>query len=359
MIRQALCYSCLRPLRPKRSASVERAAFPLQNKPLKPYSDRYNELRERIDERLAVAIDRENPVSVYVPARYVLEGGGKRIRPVMLLLCCEAVGGDAEQAVDAGVAVEILHNFTLVHDDIMDNADQRRGRETVHRKWDRNVAILVGDELIGIAYKSLLRTMSGDIRTLVGIFTEGMIEVCEGQSYDKEFETAVCVTADEYLMMIAKKTGQLLIMSAELGAVIGGASAVQRAALAAYASSIGRAFQIQDDLLDVTGDEKKFGKVIGGDIAEGKKTWLLVKALASAQGADLDTLMQVAERRSGRPGLIKDVTDVYKRLGVVEAAHERIKTETEAAVAALDALPAGQGRDMLAWMADMLLRRSS
>lgn len=322
------------------------------------YDERYALLRSRIDERLASVITKHEPRSMYEPARYVLGSGGKRIRPVLVMLACEAVGGDADHAVDAGVAVEILHNFTLVHDDIMDNADQRRGRDTVHKKWDVNIAILVGDELIGIAYESLLRTQQGDIRELTRVFTQGMIDVCEGQSYDKEFESHICVTEDEYLMMIGKKTGQLVTMSADMGAIIGNAPPQWRTALREYASSVGRAFQIQDDLLDVVADEKEFGKSIGGDILEGKKTFLLVTALGIAKGEDLDILMRVASKQPPTPTLVSEVTGVYERLGVLDIARERIRRDTAAAVTALEALPPGRGTEMLTWFADMLLRRN-
>jgi geranylgeranyl diphosphate synthase, type II len=323
------------------------------------WTERYRGLRAQIDTRLAQVIDRTEPETMYTPARYVLEGGGKRIRPVLVMLACEAVGGRAGDALDAGVAVEILHNFTLVHDDIMDNADQRRGRQTVHTKWDANIAILVGDELIGIAYKCLLRTMHGDLRDIISVFTDGMIEVCEGQSYDKEFESREAVSEDEYLMMIAKKTGRLVSMSAELGAIIGGASDVQRRALISYAEHIGRAFQIQDDLLDVVADEKEFGKSIGGDILEGKKTYLLVRALSHAQGEDLDLLMQVVRREVRDAAIVPRVRDIYARIGVLDEARDQIRIHTDDAIHALDALPAGDSRDMLVWFAEMLLARNS
>lgn len=323
------------------------------------WTERYRGLRTQIDTRLAQVIDRTEPETMYTPARYVLEGGGKRIRPVLVMLACEAVGGKADDALDAGVAVEILHNFTLVHDDIMDNADQRRGRQTVHTKWDANIAILVGDELIGIAYKCLLGTMRGDLRDIISVFTDGMIEVCEGQSYDKEFESREAVSEDEYLMMIAKKTGRLVSMSAELGAIIGGATDEQRRALVSYAEHIGRAFQIQDDLLDVVADEKEFGKSIGGDILEGKKTYLLVRALSHAQGGDLDLLMQVVRREVRDAAIVPRVRDIYARIGVLDEAREQIRIHTDDAIHALDALPAGDSRDMLVWFAEMLLARNS
>jgi geranylgeranyl diphosphate synthase, type II len=321
------------------------------------FNERYDEYRTLIDQRLATVIDRDKPVTMYEPARYVLGGGGKRIRPVLVMVACEAAGGRAGDAIDAGVAVEILHNFTLVHDDIMDRADTRRGRETVHRKWDENIAILVGDELMGIAYKTLLNTERGDLRALTRVFTDGVIEVCEGQSYDKEFELLPSVTEEEYMMMIGKKTGWLVAISAEMGAIIGGAEAVQREALVEYARCIGRAFQVQDDLLDVVADKKQFGKPIGGDIIEGKKTYLLVKALGRAEGEELSLLQSVATRTAAHDGLVQRVTGMYRALGVLDAAREKIEQDTVAAIRALDAIEDNEGRRMLIWLAKMLLER--
>jgi len=323
------------------------------------FEERYKRYRLILDEKLRNVIDRDKPESMYIPARYVLESGGKRIRPILVLLACEAVGGNPEDAFDASVAVEILHNFTLVHDDIMDNASRRRGRLTVHTKWDTNTAILVGDQLIGIAYNSLLKTRCGDLRELISVFNDGMIEVCEGQSYDKEFELRSSVTEAEYLMMIGKKTGRLVSMSAEMGAMIGRASTEQRTALTSYAEHIGQAFQILDDTLDVVADEKDFGKVIGGDILEGKKTYLLVKALEVAQGSDQEALLKVAEKRIAGKEHVEIITSLYERLGILEIAREHIRRNTDDALDALKVLPHTEAREMLVWFAEMLLRREN
>jgi len=321
--------------------------------------DYYQQLRRLIDERLATVIERDEPVSMYEPARYVLQGGGKRIRPVLVMLACEAVGGDPIQAIEAGVAVEILHNFTLVHDDIMDNADTRRNRDTVHKKWDSNVAILVGDELMGIAYKTLLNTKTDRLHELISVFTDGVIEVCEGQSYDKEFEALPSVTEEQYLMMISKKTGWLVAISAHIGAIIGSADARCTQALLSYGRHIGRAFQVQDDLLDSVAEAETFGKPVGADILEGKKTYLLVKALQCAEGEDLELLRAVASHNAKREGLATQVRALYARLGILEIAKKKIAEDTAAAIASLNALPDGNGREMLVWLADMLLDRTN
>jgi geranylgeranyl diphosphate synthase, type II len=322
------------------------------------YPEYYDSLRDRVDARLTEVIDRDKPDTIYSPSRFVLTGGGKRIRPVLAMLACEAAGGTSEDAVNAAVAIEILHNFTLVHDDIMDNADQRRGRPTVHKKWDENIAILVGDNLIGIAYRTLLHTGNGDIRKLVAAFTDGMIEVCEGQAYDKEFEALPSVSLDDYFMMIRKKTGRLVTMSAELGAIIAGASGELYSALMEYASYIGRAFQVQDDLLDVIANEKNFGKPIGGDILEGKKSFLLVKAMELAKGVELDLLHKVARRNVTQGNIVSEVTNIYERLGVLESARLQIRNDTDAALSALHQIPDSNARQTLLWFAEMLLART-
>jgi geranylgeranyl diphosphate synthase, type II len=217
------------------------------------------------------------PYSLYDPLNYIMQGGGKRIRPLMVLFCCEAFGGSVEDSIDAAVAIEILHNFTLVHDDIMDNADTRRGKQTIHKKWSVNEAILVGDELIGLSYRSLLKTKSQRVGEIVKAFTDGVIEVCEGQALDKEYETSDDVTLDDYVIMIRKKTAELLKTSAIIGSLIADANSEQLNTITNYSQFLGLAFQVQDDLLDVVANEKKFGKKIGGDILEKKKTYLYLK----------------------------------------------------------------------------------
>jgi geranylgeranyl diphosphate synthase, type II len=189
------------------------------------------------------------------------------------------------------------------------------------------------------------------------VFTDGVIEVCEGQSYDKEYEALPFVSEQQYLMMISKKTGWLVAISAQLGAIIGGASPAETAALLSYARHIGRAFQIQDDLLDAIAEEAEFGKPVGGDIIEGKKTYLLVTAMGLAQGEDLALLRRVATRTANRDGLVDAVRDVYSRLGILDIARQRIEQDTAAAISALDTLPANNGREMLVWLAHMLLDR--
>ena len=322
------------------------------------YAQHYQRYKSLVDEQLRRCITKSEPRSLYGPARYVLSGGGKRIRPLLVMLACEAVGGTIRQAVPAAVAIEILHNFTLVHDDIMDNASSRRGRATVHKRWDTNIAILVGDELVAIAYRELLKTQSPRIARVVDIFTEGVVDVCEGQAYDKDFESRKRVTLNEYLLMIGKKTGKMVSVASEMGAVIGGGTGSEIKALRLYGTNVGRAFQIQDDLLDVIADEKAFGKTIGGDIVEGKKTFLLIEAFARARGADKELLRTIIARRGVSRKHIPAVREIYERYGVIDLAKKSIGKNIIQANVQLSRLRKSPAREMLYWFSHMLLNRS-
>jgi geranylgeranyl diphosphate synthase type II len=325
------------------------------------YFSLYADYRKKIDEILTQSITRTLPVSLYEPLSYVLGGGGKRIRPMMVIFSCEAAGGMFEDAVNAAVALEMLHNFTLVHDDIMDNADTRRGEATVYKKWDSNVAILVGDQLIGLAYIYLLKTKSDHIRELTSAFTEGIIEVCEGQSFDKEYEERKDVAIEEYVMMIRKKTAKMLETSAAVGAFIGGAGEEFVNNIKDFALNIGLAFQIQDDLLDIIADENEFGKKKGGDVMEGKKTYLLLKALENARnGHDRDLIMKIIDNNGLKNASDEDIDEVrkvYERSGAIESARFEIARYTQLAKQCLELLPANDGKERLRWLAEMLMNR--
>jgi len=322
-----------------------------------PLQKKYSRYKQLIDAQLGLLIRKKDPASLYEPAQYVLDAGGKRIRPLLVMLSCEAVGGTAKQALNAAVAIEVLHNFTLVHDDIMDNAAARRGRATVHTKWDSNVAILTGDALVAVAYQVLLKTKTPAIAHVADLFTDGVIEVCEGQAYDKIFESRRDVTLDEYMLMIAKKTGKLVSVSSEIGAVIGNGSPKDVRTLRTYGELIGRAFQIQDDLLDVVADEKTFGKTIGGDIVEGKKTFLLLKALECARGGDRKMLQSVIDNSGTSTANVGRVREIYERTGALTVAKTAIERDIARATSLLKKLPETPARAMLYWLSDMLLNR--
>jgi len=298
------------------------------------------------------------PRSLYDPLRYVLKGGGKRIRPVLLVLSCEAVGGTLSGAIHAAAAIEILHNFTLVHDDIMDNAGSRRGRKTVHTKWDTNIAILVGDELLALAYRELLKTTSPRMKEIAQLFTQGVVEVCEGQALDKEFESRKRVAVQDYLVMIQKKTGKLIAISAEIGGLVGSATKNELDALRTFGEFLGRAFQIQDDLLDIVGDERELGKQVGSDLQEGKKTFLLLEGLRLATGKDKTRLREVMLNGGVPRGRIKEFRKMYEKCGALESAREHIRCDTEHARAALARLRPGTSREMLSSLTDVLLHRT-
>ena len=323
------------------------------------FLQRYQEYGSRVETYLASFIKRSVPESLYEPAKYILAAGGKRIRPVLVLCACEAVGGKNDEALDAAAGLEILHNFTLVHDDIMDHAASRRGRPTVHTKWDENIAILAGDVLLGLAYRALLQSNTPRIHKLSTIFTEGVIEVCEGQAYDKEFERRKTVTLDEYLLMIQKKTGTMVAVATEVGAILGNATRDERAALKTYGELVGQAFQIQDDLLDVIADEKKFGKTIGGDIVEGKKTFLLITALQRAKGDDKRMLQRIVRDGGTSRRSVDKVRRIFYATGAVNAAQEQISVDIAGAKEKLRLLRESESVRMLAWFTDMLLNRKS
>jgi geranylgeranyl diphosphate synthase, type II len=328
------------------------------------FERRYTTLRRMIDRRTAGLARRGKPAELNEGCRYVLSGGGKRIRAVLVLLSCEAVGGKIERALDVGVAVETLHNFTLVHDDIMDRASSRRGRPTVHVRWNINTALLVGDSLMGLAYKSLSRTAAHVNAPLTALLTDGLLEVCEGQALDLEFEQRPNVTVPEYFTMIEKKTGRLLSVAAEMGGLIGGGTARQTRALREFGRYLGRAFQLQDDVLDVIADQARFGKPIGGDIVAGKKTFLLLKAAESARGKDRALITKILASHGTVPPprrtrIIAEVTELYHRYGVIAEAKRQVRRNTTLALAALGALPKNRATSMLRWLSEALVHRIS
>jgi geranylgeranyl diphosphate synthase type II len=336
---------------------------------------RYDDLRRMVERHLRGLSRRGSPRELNDACRYVLAGGGKRLRAVLLLLSCEAVGGEAKQALDAGLALELLHNFTLVHDDIMDHASARRGRPTVHIRWDLNNALLAGDVLLAMAYAALLRTKAPGLSTAADLFTEALLVVCEGQGLDLEFEKASDISVRDYFRMIGKKTGRLFSAAGEIGGVIGGGSRTQVAALREFGHHLGRAFQLQDDLLDVMADQSRLGKSIGGDIVERKKTYLLLKAAERARGKDRAVVRAMLRgkparpergsevtQRAGRTGdrrMIKRVTEIYRRYGILEDTQRQVSAHTRKAVYALDPLPRNEPTAALRWLSESLVKRAS
>ncbi len=282
-------------------------------------------LRKQIENKLEKLFTGKQPQSIYEPSSYILEGGGKRLRPLLVMLAYKTVKGNVTGVINAAIAVELLHNFTLVHDDIMDNSDKRHGKATIHKKYNLSTAILTGDNLLAIAYKYLIKDCTNNTNRIVDTFTNGVVEVCEGQSLDKDFETNSSVTLKQYFKMIEKKTAALIETSTSIGAQLANATEPEIKALTLFGRYLGIAFQIQDDLLDVFAREADFGKFIGGDIVEGKKTFLLLSAVETARGKDLNKLKLLIKNKGVDKKLVNDYKEIYLRLGIIEKAKDEVK----------------------------------
>jgi geranylgeranyl diphosphate synthase, type II len=310
-----------------------------------------------VNSEIEKCLQNPSPESLYAPARYILAGKGKRIRPILVLLGSEAISGSSEKALHVALAVEVLHNFTLMHDDIMDHAALRHGRDTVHKKWNESVAILSGDMMLAFAYELALKTKSPNLHRILEIITESTITICEGQAYDMDFEQRKDVTIDEYLNMISKKTGRLISASLEIGAIVGDATPEQTSAIREFGDLIGQAFQVQDDLLDIMADDKKFGKVPGGDLVAGKKTFLLLRAIALSNGEDKKTLQSIINNDGIEPSRVPEIKAIYEKCGVLQEASGLISGNFEKAVKIAQELPDEQGRQTLIDFTSMLMQR--
>lgn len=246
----------------------------------------YEQLVEHFEKKLHQIEYNNKPIELYSPIKYTLGFGGKRIRPVTTLMGCELFCDDYEKAMPQAIAIELFHNFTLIHDDIMDNAPIRRGKETVFKKWNSNIAILSGDTLFALAYQYAQQADKNILHSTLSVFSQTAIEVCEGQQFDLNYEANNNVTVDEYINMIRLKTGVLFGASLKIGALVGGASSNDANLIYDFGVNIGLGFQLKDDLLDTFGNEDIFGKKTGGDIITNKKTFLYLKAL---EVADIQT----------------------------------------------------------------------
>jgi geranylgeranyl diphosphate synthase type II len=317
----------------------------------------YNSQKSSIDKKLAGLLENSTPETLYEPCDYILKSPGKRIRAFLVLLSAKAAGGNFKDVYNAAAAVEILHNFTLVHDDIMDNASKRRGLTTLHVKYDLNTAILSGDNLIAIAYRSLLKDSNRNTGTVIESFTNSIIEVCEGQSLDKEFEVRKKVSVDNYKLMIQKKTASLVEMCCSLGAQICGGNKQLIRQLQVYGRNLGLAFQIQDDLLDIIGDEKEFGKSVGIDLIEGKKTYLFLMAEQSAGRKDKQLLNKFIADKGIQKKEIKDFREMYERLGVLEETKKEVERYTRLALNSINKINNEEAKMLFNWLAMMLLDR--
>ena len=285
------------------------------------------------------------PSGLYDSVKYVLSMGGKRIRPVLMLLSYGLFKDDVESVLMPACALETYHNYTLLHDDLMDNADMRRGHETVHRKWDANTAILSGDSMLVLAYERMAKCNPVYLSDVLHTFTETALEIGEGQQYDMEFETRNDVTEDEYIEMIRLKTSVLLACAQKIGAILAGASKQDQDNLYKFGEQIGLAFQLQDDYLDVYGDPKVFGKKVGGDIICNKKTYMLINAYNRAdaeQRRELQHWMEAETFNSDEK--VAAVTAIYNKVGVDKLAIEKIAYYFEESKKYLDAVQVSDER---------------
>ena len=281
----------------------------------------------------------EEPQRLYKPILYSMSGGGKRIRPSLLMLVCDAYGGSLQDALPVAAAVEMFHNFTLLHDDIMDNATVRRGKPSVYASWGDNVAILSGDAMMIYSYRMLHQAPPAKLHRIMDIFTTMALQVCEGQQYDMDFESLQKVSVVEYMNMIELKTSVLLAGSAMIGAVLGDASEEDCRRVYRYALELGLAFQQQDDLLDSYGTQEELGKRIGGDILEGKKTCLMLNAMSRATEADREILRTAHLNESLTDAQkIAYVKGVYDRYDIPHLINQQISTRFDRALSILDTL---------------------
>ena len=303
----------------------------------------------------------QEPNALFEPIAYSLDMGGKRLRPVLLLLAYNMFAEDVISALPAALGIEVFHNFTLLHDDIMDKADVRRNRPTVHKAFSENAAILSGDAMAFQAYKYMLECKSSRLADALVLFTQTAIEVCEGQQYDMDFETRLDVTEAEYLEMIRLKTAVLLACSLKAGAVLANASVETANQLYEFGINLGLAFQLQDDLLDTFGDQKVFGKRIGGDIVANKKTFLLINALAGATAEQRIELLSWLEKTNFvEEEKIKVVTALFHQIGVKEKAEEKVEIFFNRAIEILQSvkLPQAVKQSLHQLAGKMLIRKS-
>jgi geranylgeranyl diphosphate synthase type II len=300
---------------------------------------------------------KREPYGLYEPIEYILNLGGKRLRPMLAVLASQIFNGNKEDVIPAALALEVFHNFTLLHDDVMDKADMRRGHPTVHTKWNENTAILSGDQMMIEAYKQLALLPDDKLPQVLRWFNEMATAICEGQQYDIDFESSTTVAISDYLMMIEKKTALLLAYSLRIGAYIAGASEQEQDALFQYGRHIGIAFQIQDDVLDVYGDPSNFGKAIGGDICCNKKTFLLLTALDIADAESKASLLQWLITSNKNAEKIQAVTALYTQLGVREIGEAVMEDHTAQALAQLELLPQNEYTNQLRVLAEKLATR--
>jgi geranylgeranyl diphosphate synthase type II len=297
---------------------------------------------------------KREPYGLYEPIEYTLAAGGKRVRPQLAMIASQLFGGKDEEVLPAALALEVFHNFTLLHDDVMDKADVRRGRPTVHVKWNENTAILSGDQMVIEAYKLLSGVPADKLPKVLQLFNKMATEICEGQQYDVDFESQEHVTIEEYLKMIRLKTSVLLANALQTGAYIAGADDQAQETLYQFGINIGLAFQIQDDILDVWGDPKTFGKAVGGDISCNKKTFVYLEAMRRGGERLEEWYSQVLEDNTEKIAAVKEI---FEQLEVRAVCEKVVEDYTQKALALLDQLPQNEATEQLRQLANKLTTR--
>ncbi len=316
------------------------------------------ELRGRIDRELLELFRDRSPQSLYEPVTHLLKAGGKRIRPLLVVFSCEAAAGSEPTCFNAALAIELLHTFTLVHDDIMDDDDSRRGMPSVHKKWDVPTAILAGDGLVTLAYQTLLKTDHPGVVEAVKVFTDGLLVLCEGQALDKDLENKEHPELDEYMDMISKKTGRLIEVCCDIGAILGDAAEDDRRKLKDFGSHVGRAFQIQDDMLDILSKENVFGKPIGSDIIQKKNTFLTVHLWRNGDNDTIGRFRSLWGKEYLSAEEIEIIRKCFERAGSFDAARKIVNRDLENALQIVDSLKSKGDKTYLKYLVELLKDRS-
>ena len=302
---------------------------------------------------------KREPYGLYEPIEYTLAAGGKRVRPQLAMIASQLFGGKDEEVLPAALALEVFHNFTLLHDDVMDKADVRRGRATVHVKWNENTAILSGDQMLIEAYKLLSGVPADKLPRVLQLFNKMATEICEGQQYDVDFETQEQVTIDEYLKMIRLKTSVLLATALQIGSYIAGANEQQQETLYQFGINVGLGFQIQDDILDVWGDPETFGKAVGGDISCNKKTFVYLEAKKLLENETNKLEEWYSLTLEDNTEKIAAVKEIFEQSGVREKCEQVVSEYTQRAMQLLEELPQNEATEQLRQLANKLNARKN
>ena len=318
-----------------------------------------DEILNKVNNFIANLSYERKPESLYAPVKYVLSMGGKRIRPTLMLLAYNMFKDDPERILMQAVGLETYHNYTLLHDDLMDHADLRRGHETVHKRWNDNQAVLSGDTMLVLAYERMAQGLTDKLGEVLSLFTQTALEIGEGQQYDIDFETRNDVSEEEYIEMIRLKTSVLLACALKIGAILGGASQTDADNLYKFGEQIGLAFQLQDDYLDVYGDPKVFGKAVGGDIASNKKTYMLINAFNCADDRQRKELQRlIGTEAFDRDEKVAAVTALYNEIGIDKMAKDKMDFFFEQSKRYLDAVSISEERKLeLRAYAERMMKR--